>query len=153
MGHPLGGTPSILPRYSLPACVPCPSPPKPGSFCQSMHHLKAWWPFRSPNRHMPPCSWAPSLSHIHRSLLPHLPRRLFTSSMQDMEAFKTQASDMRLRGHVVRLRGLPFRATPAEVVAFFDGIPILGGEEGVVLTYTPDGRPTGAQHCALLHMP
>lgn len=48
-----------------------------------------------------------------------------------------------LSGHVVRLRGLPFSSTAADVVAFFEGVETVGGEGGVVFTCTPDGRPTG----------
>jgi len=63
--------------------------------------------------------------------------------MSDLETFKSLDNDGRLRGQVVRLRGLPYSATAADVVAFFDGIPIVGDSAGVVLTFTPDGRPTG----------
>lgn len=44
---------------------------------------------------------------------------------------------------MVRLRGLPFSSTAADVVAFFEGVETVGGEGGVVFTCTPDGRPTG----------
>ncbi|KAL4458089.1 hypothetical protein ABPG75_012954 [Micractinium tetrahymenae] len=48
-----------------------------------------------------------------------------------------------LWGHVVRLRGLPFSSTAADVVGFFEGVDTVGGEGGIVFTCTPDGRPTG----------
>ncbi|GAB4820463.1 hypothetical protein N2152v2_007509 [Parachlorella kessleri] len=48
-----------------------------------------------------------------------------------------------LRGEVVRLRGLPFASTAQDVLHFFDGIEVVGGEAGVIFTCTPDGRPAG----------
>lgn len=54
-----------------------------------------------------------------------------------------------LAGHVVRLRGLPFASTAADVVAFFEGVDTVGGEAGVVFTCTPDGRPTGEAYVEL----
>lgn len=54
-----------------------------------------------------------------------------------------------LAGHVVRLRGLPFNSTAADVLAFFEGVATLGGETGVVFTCTPDGRPSGEAYVAL----
>ena len=41
------------------------------------------------------------------------------------------------------MRGLPFTATLEEVQEFFDGIEIMNGMDGIVLTATSDGRPTG----------
>lgn len=42
------------------------------------------------------------------------------------------------------MRGLPFSATPQDILGFFQGVEILGdGEESVAMTCTPDGRPTG----------
>lgn len=46
-------------------------------------------------------------------------------------------------GWVVRLRGLPFAATAEDVLAFFNGLEILRGTAGVVLTWGRDGRPLG----------
>ncbi|KAL4432818.1 hypothetical protein ABPG77_008144 [Micractinium sp. CCAP 211/92] len=54
-----------------------------------------------------------------------------------------------LSGHVVRLRGLPFSSTAADVVAFFEGVETVGGEGGIVFTCTPDGRPTGEAYVEL----
>jgi hypothetical protein len=54
-----------------------------------------------------------------------------------------------LRGHVVRLRGLPFNSTALDVLQFFEGVETVGGEGGVVFTCTPDGRPTGEAYVAL----
>lgn len=54
-----------------------------------------------------------------------------------------------LRGHVVRLRGLPFNSTAQDVLAFFEGVETVGGEAGIVFTCTPDGRPTGEAYVVL----
>uniref|UniRef100_A0A3Q1F7U3 Epithelial splicing regulatory protein 1 n=1 Tax=Acanthochromis polyacanthus TaxID=80966 RepID=A0A3Q1F7U3_9TELE len=51
---------------------------------------------------------------------------------------------------IVRMRGLPFTATPEQVLAFFcpgDGVkemcPVSGGKDGILFVRYPDGRPTG----------
>lgn len=49
----------------------------------------------------------------------------------------------RNKGYVIRLRGLPYSASATDVLKFLDGIEVVRGLEGVVFTYTPDGRPTG----------
>lgn len=54
-----------------------------------------------------------------------------------------------LSGHVVRLRGLPFNSTATDVVGFFEGVDMVGGEAGIVFTCTPDGRPTGEAYVEL----
>ncbi len=54
-----------------------------------------------------------------------------------------------LRGHVVRLRGLPFNSNAQDVLTFFEGVETVGGEAGIVFTCTPDGRPTGEAYVAL----
>ncbi|XP_028835900.1 epithelial splicing regulatory protein 1 isoform X2 [Denticeps clupeoides] len=57
-------------------------------------------------------------------------------------------------GHViVRMRGLPYSATPQQVLQFFsdcsptddskDCCPVAGGGAGILLVRYPDGRPTG----------
>ncbi|PVD38868.1 hypothetical protein C0Q70_01493 [Pomacea canaliculata] len=46
-------------------------------------------------------------------------------------------------GFVVRLRGLPWSATPEDVEKFFDGCEINEGVNGVHLTYSREGRPSG----------
>lgn len=51
--------------------------------------------------------------------------------------------DSKFKGYVVRLRGLPYAATAADVCKFFETIKIEGGNDGIVFTFTPDGRPTG----------
>uniref|UniRef100_A0A3B4XNS8 Epithelial splicing regulatory protein 1 n=1 Tax=Seriola lalandi dorsalis TaxID=1841481 RepID=A0A3B4XNS8_SERLL len=51
---------------------------------------------------------------------------------------------------IVRMRGLPFSATPEQVLTFFspgDGLketcPVSGGKDGILFVHYPDGRPTG----------
>ncbi|XP_078720076.1 epithelial splicing regulatory protein 1 isoform X2 [Lampetra fluviatilis] len=45
---------------------------------------------------------------------------------------------------IVRMRGLPFAATPDDVLAFFGpGVPVSGDRDGVLFVRHPDGRPTG----------
>ncbi|XP_010883035.1 epithelial splicing regulatory protein 1 isoform X2 [Esox lucius] len=51
---------------------------------------------------------------------------------------------------IVRMRGLPFTATPDQVLAFFsqgegpkEACPVSGGKEGILFVRFPDGRPTG----------
>lgn len=45
---------------------------------------------------------------------------------------------------IVRMRGLPFIATPEEVLTFFgQHCPVTGGKEGILFVTYPDGRPTG----------
>jgi hypothetical protein len=54
-----------------------------------------------------------------------------------------------LQGHVVRLRGLPFASSAQDVLQFFKGIEVVGGEAGVIFTCTPDGRPAGEAYVEL----
>ncbi|XP_075392957.1 epithelial splicing regulatory protein 2 isoform X2 [Tenrec ecaudatus] len=45
---------------------------------------------------------------------------------------------------ILRLRGLPFSAGPADVLAFLGPeCPVTGGAEGLLFVRHPDGRPTG----------
>lgn len=45
---------------------------------------------------------------------------------------------------IIRMRGLPFTATPADVLAFLGPeCPVTGGPEGLLFVRYPDGRPTG----------
>ena len=46
-------------------------------------------------------------------------------------------------GGVVRLRGLPFNATPELILQFFSGYEIPKGAHGVHLILGPNGRPNG----------
>ncbi|KAG8191728.1 hypothetical protein JTE90_008792 [Oedothorax gibbosus] len=44
---------------------------------------------------------------------------------------------------VLRVRGLPWSATKEDIVKFFDGSNIKGGPDGVHLTMSKEGRPSG----------
>lgn len=60
-----------------------------------------------------------------------------------MNTAKAISNDNRMKGYVVRLRGLPYSSTASDVVKFFDQVEMCRGLDGVVFTYMPDGRPTG----------
>lgn len=45
---------------------------------------------------------------------------------------------------IIRMRGLPFTATPHEVLTFLGPeSPVTDGDEGLLFVKYPDGRPTG----------
>ncbi|XP_069509636.1 epithelial splicing regulatory protein 2 isoform X3 [Ambystoma mexicanum] len=45
---------------------------------------------------------------------------------------------------IIRMRGLPFTATPEDVLGFLGTeCPVTGGKEGLLFVKYPDGRPTG----------
>nr|XP_027228044.1 heterogeneous nuclear ribonucleoprotein H3-like [Penaeus vannamei] len=44
---------------------------------------------------------------------------------------------------VVRVRGLPWSATVEDILKFFDGVNIKNGRDGVHLTLSREGRPSG----------
>lgn len=62
---------------------------------------------------------------------------------------RSGSSEAHLQGWVLRLRGLPYTATAADVLAFFDGLEIARGAAGVVFTCTADGRPLGEAYVEL----
>jgi len=45
--------------------------------------------------------------------------------------------------NIIKARGLPWSATPKDVLSFFDDCNIVGGENGVHLTMDRNGRPSG----------
>lgn len=68
---------------------------------------------------------------------------IFEAQPSDLLAVKALSAESKAKGFVVRLRGLPYSATSADVVKFFDGLDVVRGADGVLFTFTPDGRPTG----------
>ncbi|XP_076327081.1 heterogeneous nuclear ribonucleoprotein F-like isoform X2 [Tachypleus tridentatus] len=46
-------------------------------------------------------------------------------------------------GCVLRVRGLPWSATKEEIMNFFSGVKICGGEDGIHTTLSREGRPSG----------
>lgn len=68
--------------------------------------------------------------------------RIFEATESDIHAnasFETKG----VVGHVLRLRGLPYSATSADVEVFFEGLGIVKSEEGIVFSVTSLGKPTG----------
>lgn len=66
-----------------------------------------------------------------------------------MNTAKAIAQDNRMKGYVVRLRGMPYSSTAGDVVKFFGEVELCRGQDGVVFTYMPDGRPTGEAYVEL----
>jgi len=48
-----------------------------------------------------------------------------------------------MSGFYLKARGLPWSATPTEVVEFFNTSTVVGGEQGVHVVNTYEGRPSG----------
>lgn len=46
-------------------------------------------------------------------------------------------------GYVVKLRGLPWSATVEEILKFFRDSNVSGGVDGVHMTLSKEGRPSG----------
>lgn len=46
-------------------------------------------------------------------------------------------------GYVVKLRGLPWSATVEEILKFFRDSKVVGGKNGVHMTTSREGRPSG----------
>ncbi|GLC45210.1 hypothetical protein PLESTB_000724600 [Pleodorina starrii] len=86
---------------------------------------------------------AEAIMKLHRQTLGHRYIEVFESTEADLATAKSLSVD-RMRGFVVRCRGLPYTATAQDVLNFFGpDVPVVRGIEGVVFTYAPDGRPTG----------
>ena len=76
--------------------------------------------------------------------------RIFEVPEADLAAMqRSGSSDAQLQGWVLRMRGLPFTATAADVVRFFEGLELARGAAGVVFTCTADGRPLGEAYVEL----
>ncbi|KAF8058087.1 Esrp1 [Scenedesmus sp. PABB004] len=84
-----------------------------------------------------------ALAKLHKQYMGSRYIELFEAAEADLAAVKKVLEDSRLQGFVVRLRGLPFSASAADVVAFFSGVPLAGGDDAVVFVRSADGRPTG----------
>eukprot|EP00198_Chlamydomonas_reinhardtii_P003461 XP_001692797.1 splicing factor [Chlamydomonas reinhardtii] len=86
---------------------------------------------------------ADAIAKLHRQTLGHRYIEVFESTEADLATAKSLSVD-RMRGFVIRCRGLPYTSTAQDVLNFFGAdVPIVRGIEGVVFTYAPDGRPTG----------
>lgn len=84
-----------------------------------------------------------AMKSLNRQNMGHRYIEIFEASEADMNTAKAICMDGRLKGFVVRMRGLPYNSTAADVQKFFEGVDICRGLDGIVFTYTPDGRPTG----------
>ncbi|KAK9809304.1 hypothetical protein WJX73_002890 [Symbiochloris irregularis] len=82
--------------------------------------------------------------------LQHRYIEIFEVPEADLSAMQRSGSaEAHLRGWVLRMRGLPYTATAADVLAFFEGLEIARGAAGVVFTCTADGRPLGEAYVEL----
>lgn len=53
---------------------------------------------------------------------------------KEIELKKRRAQESQIVGSVLRMRGLPFTATPQDIVNFFEGIQISQGRDSILLT-------------------
>lgn len=52
--------------------------------------------------------------------------------------------------YIIRIRGLPWSATDAEIINFLDNVTILNGKDGIHRTFTREGRPSGEAYIEVL---
>jgi hypothetical protein len=57
---------------------------------------------------------------------------------------KKVLEDSRLQGFVVRLRGLPYSATSADITLFLEGVQLAEVEDAIVIAHS-----VGAARCCL----
>jgi hypothetical protein len=62
--------------------------------------------------------------------------RLFEAAEADLAAVKKVLEDSRLQGFVVRLRGMPYSATPADITKFLEGVQLAEVEGTIVLAHS-----------------
>jgi len=53
------------------------------------------------------------------------------------------SSDDKSSSLVVKVRGLPWSTTTAEIIDFFGGCNVARGKDGVYIVMTKEGRPSG----------
>ena len=82
-----------------------------------------------------------ALQRFNKQSMGHRYIELFVMTEKDGDARKRGGGREKEIGCVVRIRGLPYSSTEAEVLAFFEGFSVV--ENGVLLTTTPEGRSTG----------
>ena len=71
----------------------------------------------------------------------NLQRRLFKAKDQDLEPRQSEVEILG-KGHVVRMRGLPFSACVEDILLFFEHIPSVD-QDNVLFVYDSSGRPSG----------
>jgi hypothetical protein len=62
--------------------------------------------------------------------------RLFEAAEADLAAVKKVLEDSRLQGFVVRLRGMPYSATPADITSFLEGVQLAEVEDTIVIAHS-----------------
>lgn len=92
---------------------------------------------------------AAALEAKNKQNMGHRYIEIFEALESDMAHLKALGVSGKVKGYVVRMRGLPYTAAVDDVVQFFEGIGISRGAEGVVFTCTRDGRPTGEAYVEL----
>lgn len=69
----------------------------------------------------------------------HLSKPLTTGTSNEVAQFLSKENQV-----IIRMRGLPFTATPQDVLGFLGPeSPVTDGTEGLLFVKYPDGRPTG----------
>lgn len=108
--------------------------------CQHMHR----WMLRSGGERVHHQFSCRSVRPQHQALFSFSsPRRIFAARCGDLDTAKNFSSDSRFKGFVVRCRGLSYSASAQDILKFFEGIEVAKGQEGIVFTFLPDGRPSG----------
>eukprot|EP00878_Enallax_costatus_P009220 GHUV01009638.1.p1 GENE.GHUV01009638.1~~GHUV01009638.1.p1 ORF type:complete len:439 (+),score=125.06 GHUV01009638.1:149-1465(+) len=90
-----------------------------------------------------------ALSSLNKQYMGNRYIELFEAAQADLAAVKKVLEDSRLQGFVVRLRGLPYSATAADIAQFFSGVQIAQDEDAIVFAQSVDGRPTGEAYVEL----
>jgi len=105
--------------------------------------------------------------HFQHAFLFHLILcRVFSSTVADMETARRMCAEQAKASgssggstrskqqstnnlHIIRLRGLPFSATPADIKAFLAPIDLPDGINSIQMARHPDLRPTGEAYVHL----
>ncbi|WIA13352.1 hypothetical protein OEZ85_006934 [Tetradesmus obliquus] len=74
---------------------------------------------------------------------------LFEAAEADLAAVKKVLEDSRLQGFVVRLRGLPYSASHADITLFLEGVALAEVDDAIVMAVSVDSRPTGEAYVEL----
>jgi RNA recognition motif-containing protein len=80
-----------------------------------------------------------------RRLCAEQPKQPSSSSNGSQRSKQQNASNL----HIIRLRGLPFSATPVDIKAFLAPVELPDGINSIQLVRHPDMRPTGEAYVHL----